>query len=84
MGVVIYNVAHSRLNANTLERRADKCPNPIGSKDGVGDIESMGRLHSRDIMAISHTADPATSRHPRAFAASSTGAQLMAFHACLS
>src|SRR5215469_10801667 len=41
MGVIIYNRANSKLNADSLERLADKCPNLIGFKDGVGDIESM-------------------------------------------
>jgi dihydrodipicolinate synthase/N-acetylneuraminate lyase len=56
-GVIIYNRAHSRLNAR--EQLSDKCSNLIGFKDGVGDIESMGALYSRDIMALSRTAKPA-------------------------
>jgi 5-dehydro-4-deoxyglucarate dehydratase len=47
MGVIIYNRANSRLNAETLAQLADKCPNLIGFKDGVGDIESMVSIRRR-------------------------------------
>ncbi|ACC75559.1 5-dehydro-4-deoxyglucarate dehydratase [Paraburkholderia phymatum] len=47
MGVIIYNRANSKLNADSLERLADKCPNLIGFKDGVGDIESMVTIRRR-------------------------------------
>jgi 5-dehydro-4-deoxyglucarate dehydratase len=47
MGVIIYNRANSRLNADTLAQLADKCPNLIGFKDGVGDIESMVSIRRR-------------------------------------
>ena len=40
-GVVIYNRNVCRLNAESLLQLADRCPNLIGFKDGVGDIESM-------------------------------------------
>jgi 5-dehydro-4-deoxyglucarate dehydratase len=32
---------------NTLEQLCDRCPNLIGYKDGVGDIELMTRIYSR-------------------------------------
>ncbi|MFC4278586.1 5-dehydro-4-deoxyglucarate dehydratase [Achromobacter aloeverae] len=41
IGVIVYNRANSRLGAAHLQRLADKCPNLIGFKDGVGDIEAM-------------------------------------------
>jgi 5-dehydro-4-deoxyglucarate dehydratase len=41
IGVIVYNRANSRLGAAQLQRLADKCPNLIGFKDGVGDIEAM-------------------------------------------
>ena len=40
-GVVIYNRNVCKLNAESLLQLAERCPNLIGFKDGVGDIESM-------------------------------------------
>ena len=40
-GVVVYNRNVCRLNAASLLRLADNCPNLIGFKDGIGDIELM-------------------------------------------
>jgi 5-dehydro-4-deoxyglucarate dehydratase len=40
-GVVVYNRNVCRLNADSLLKLADRCPNLIGFKDGVGEIESM-------------------------------------------
>lgn len=47
LGVIIYNRANSKLNADMLERLADRCPNLIGFKDGVGDIENMVTIRRR-------------------------------------
>ncbi len=47
IGVIVYNRANSRLNADMLERLADSCPNLIGFKDGVGDIENMVTIRRR-------------------------------------
>jgi len=47
LGVIIYNRANSKLNADTLERLADRCPNLIGFKDGVGEIEAMVTIRRR-------------------------------------
>ncbi|HEY5788822.1 MAG TPA: 5-dehydro-4-deoxyglucarate dehydratase [Microlunatus sp.] len=47
LGVIIYNRANARYNADTVERLAADCPNLIGFKDGVGDIEQMTRIYSR-------------------------------------
>ncbi len=41
LGVIVYNRANMRLTAPTLARIAADCPNLVGFKDGVGDIESM-------------------------------------------
>lgn len=41
IGVIVYNRANSKLDATQLARLADRCPNLIGFKDGVGDIEAM-------------------------------------------
>ena len=41
LGVVVYNRANCRLTPDSLARLADRCPNLIGFKDGIGDIELM-------------------------------------------
>jgi 5-dehydro-4-deoxyglucarate dehydratase len=41
LGVIVYNRANCRVSVETLQRVADECPNLIGFKDGVGEIESM-------------------------------------------
>lgn len=46
-GVIIYNRSICRLNAETLERLAQRCPNLIGFKDGVGEIEAMVTIRRR-------------------------------------
>ncbi|HEX8603525.1 MAG TPA: 5-dehydro-4-deoxyglucarate dehydratase, partial [Pseudoduganella sp.] len=40
-GVVVYNRGACRLTADSLEKLADRNPNLIGFKDGIGDIELM-------------------------------------------
>jgi 5-dehydro-4-deoxyglucarate dehydratase len=40
-GVIIYNRGACRLQADTLVKLADRCPNLIGFKDGIGEIELM-------------------------------------------
>ncbi|MFA7822139.1 5-dehydro-4-deoxyglucarate dehydratase [Aeromonas dhakensis] len=47
IGVVIYNRNVCRLNANLLEQVAERCPNLIGYKDGLGDIELMVSIRRR-------------------------------------
>ncbi|WP_417252588.1 5-dehydro-4-deoxyglucarate dehydratase [Castellaniella sp.] len=47
MGVVLYNRGQCRLSASVLEQLAEECPNLIGFKDGVGDIENMVRVRRR-------------------------------------
>jgi 5-dehydro-4-deoxyglucarate dehydratase len=47
LGVIVYNRANSKLNADALERLAQRCPNLIGFKDGVGDIEAMVAIRRR-------------------------------------
>lgn len=47
IGVIVYNRANSRLDADTLARLADRCPNLIGFKDGVGEIEPMVRIRRK-------------------------------------
>jgi len=47
IGVVLYNRGQCRLSASMLEQLAEDCPNLIGFKDGVGDIENMVRVRRR-------------------------------------
>jgi 5-dehydro-4-deoxyglucarate dehydratase len=46
-GVIVYNRGASRLSAESLEELAQRCPNLIGFKDGVGDIESFVTIRRR-------------------------------------
>lgn len=47
LGVILYNRANARYDAETVERLAADCPTLIGFKDGVGDLEQMTRIYSR-------------------------------------
>ena len=47
IGVVVYNRATSRLTADTLERLCERCPNLVGFKDGLGEIELMVTIRRR-------------------------------------
>jgi len=47
IGVVVYNRNVCRLNAETLERLAGSCPNLVGFKDGIGEIELMVTIRRR-------------------------------------
>ncbi|KRC22310.1 hypothetical protein ASE29_29440 [Ensifer sp. Root74] len=38
IGVMVYNRDNAVLQADTLARLCDECPNLIGFKDGTGDI----------------------------------------------
>jgi 5-dehydro-4-deoxyglucarate dehydratase len=46
LGVIVYNRANCRLAAETVARLAADCPNLIGFKDGVGDIEQLTAVKS--------------------------------------
>jgi 5-dehydro-4-deoxyglucarate dehydratase len=46
-GVIIYNRAQARYSPETLARLADACPNLVGFKDGVGDIEAMVSVYQK-------------------------------------
>ena len=46
-GVVVYNRGVCRLTPDSLEKLADRCPNLIGFKDGIGDIELMVSIWRR-------------------------------------
>ena len=47
LGVIFYNRDNAMLTEQTLEKLCDRCPNLIGYKDGVGDIELMTRVYAR-------------------------------------
>ncbi|WP_210543708.1 5-dehydro-4-deoxyglucarate dehydratase [Rhodoferax sp. PAMC 29310] len=44
-GVIVYNRNVCKLTAESLAILADRCPNLIGFKDGVGDIEAMSTIY---------------------------------------
>ncbi len=44
MGVIVYNRANSVLQADTVARLADACPNLVGFKDGTGDINLVRKI----------------------------------------
>lgn len=46
LGVIVYNRANCRLNAETVMRLADAHPNLIAIKDGVGDTEELLRMRA--------------------------------------
>jgi 5-dehydro-4-deoxyglucarate dehydratase len=41
IGVIVYNRGACKLTADSLVRLAERCPNLIGFKDGLGDIERI-------------------------------------------
>lgn len=47
IGVIAYNRDNAILTAETVARVADECPNLIGFKDGVGDIELLNSVRYR-------------------------------------
>jgi len=47
IGVVVYNRNVCRLTPDLLEQLAERCPNLIGYKDGLGDIELMVSIRRR-------------------------------------
>jgi 5-dehydro-4-deoxyglucarate dehydratase len=47
IGVIVYNRGACKLNADSLVRLAERCPNLIGFKDGLGDIERIVQIRQR-------------------------------------
>ncbi|WP_426106077.1 5-dehydro-4-deoxyglucarate dehydratase [Massilia sp. TSP1-1-2] len=47
IGVVVYNRGQCRLTPDSLATLADRCPNLIGFKDGIGDVELMVSIWRR-------------------------------------
>ena len=46
-GVIVYNRNVCRLTPDSLARLAKRCPNLIGFKDGIGDIELMSSIYMK-------------------------------------
>jgi 5-dehydro-4-deoxyglucarate dehydratase len=46
-GVIVYNRGQSRLQPATLVKLAERCPNLVGFKDGIGDIELMSSIYMK-------------------------------------
>jgi 5-dehydro-4-deoxyglucarate dehydratase len=47
IGVIAYNRGVFKLQPATLARLTDRCPNLVGFKDGVGDIELMVSIYQK-------------------------------------
>ena len=47
LGVIVYNRDNAILTEDTIAKLCERCPNLVGFKDGVGDIEQMTRIHLR-------------------------------------
>lgn len=47
IGVIVYNRAVCRLGADALAGLAERCPNLVGFKDGIGDIELMTTIRRK-------------------------------------
>src|SRR5207237_7984116 len=44
-GVLVYNRGQANLQPATLALLAERCPNLVGFKDGIGDIELMSSIY---------------------------------------
>jgi 5-dehydro-4-deoxyglucarate dehydratase len=47
LGVIFYNRDNAIINEEALELLCARCPNLVGFKDGLGDIELMTRIYAR-------------------------------------
>jgi len=47
IGVVVYNRGACKLTADSLLRLAERCPNLIGFKDGLGDVERIVSIREK-------------------------------------
>ncbi len=47
IGVIVYNRDNAILQPDTVARLAERCPNLVGYKDGIGDIELMTRVYTK-------------------------------------
>jgi len=47
IGVIVYNRGACKLTADSLARLAERCPNLVGFKDGLGDIERIVSIRQK-------------------------------------
>ncbi|HZY15443.1 MAG TPA: 5-dehydro-4-deoxyglucarate dehydratase [Ramlibacter sp.] len=47
IGVIVYNRGATRLTAESLARLAERCPNLVGFKDGLGDVERIVAIRQK-------------------------------------
>jgi 5-dehydro-4-deoxyglucarate dehydratase len=47
LGVIIYHRANAKYTYDLIHQLADECPNLIGFKDGVGNVDLMTRVYAR-------------------------------------
>ncbi len=47
LGVIVYHRANASFEFDAVRRLADECPNLIGFKDGIGNVDLMTRVHTR-------------------------------------
>ncbi len=47
IGVIHYNRANAIIREDALARVADRCPNLVGFKDGVGDLDLMMKVYAK-------------------------------------
>ena len=67
IGVIVYNRGACRLSRHRSRALADECPNLVGFKDGIGDIELMVSIRRRSATAspTSAACRPRRSTPPR-------------------
>ena len=46
IGVIVYNRANCRITPETLAQLCEECPNLIGFKDGVGELEKLAAIRT--------------------------------------
>ncbi|WP_405792335.1 5-dehydro-4-deoxyglucarate dehydratase [Streptomyces sp. NBC_01506] len=47
LGVIVYHRANAAFGFDAVRELTDVCPNLIGFKDGIGDVDLMTRIHAR-------------------------------------
>ncbi|MGV3492900.1 MAG: 5-dehydro-4-deoxyglucarate dehydratase, partial [Ramlibacter sp.] len=47
IGVIVYNRGATKLTADALARLAERCPNLVGFKDGLGDVERIVSIRQK-------------------------------------
>ncbi|MEV0778312.1 5-dehydro-4-deoxyglucarate dehydratase [Streptomyces sp. NPDC050433] len=47
LGVIVYHRANAAFGFDAVQELTDRCPNLIGFKDGIGDVDLMTRIHAR-------------------------------------